>query len=97
MDQTTSPKSSVPPSTSISNATVSTTTSPTPLIALKAFKYPEIYTSPTDSIMSPVSKGILLARTKSKKTSFHVTNFSTSQEQSKIRDTKFGDTGALET
>ncbi|XP_020230258.1 uncharacterized protein LOC109811033 [Cajanus cajan] len=29
----------------------------------KAFKYPERYTSPTDSMMSPVTKG-LLARTK---------------------------------
>ncbi|XP_057447713.1 uncharacterized protein LOC130739440 [Lotus japonicus] len=32
---------------------------PDPLRVPKAFKFPERYTSPTDSIMSPVTKGLL--------------------------------------
>ncbi|MFS7970939.1 hypothetical protein Hanom_Chr09g00826791 [Helianthus anomalus] len=39
--------------------------------------------SPTDSIMSPVSKGIF-ARTKSKKLSRQLRNTSTSKEQHKV-------------
>nr|GEU34113.1 hypothetical protein [Tanacetum cinerariifolium] len=59
MDQTSPRKSSL---------ASSKTSVPSPLIVPKAFKSPEMYTSPTDSIMSPVSKD-LLARTKSKKSS----------------------------
>ncbi|GJU40468.1 hypothetical protein Tco_1193425, partial [Tanacetum coccineum] len=74
MDQTSPRKSSLASKTSV----------PSPLIVPKAFKSPEMYTSPTDLIMSPVSKD-LLARTKSKKSS-------TVKEHHKIRDSKFGDT-----
>ncbi|KAL8193481.1 hypothetical protein R6Q57_026616 [Mikania cordata] len=41
---------------------------PNRLTVPKAFKYPEMYKSPTDQIMSPVSKG-LMARTKYRKSS----------------------------
>ncbi|KAI3726160.1 hypothetical protein L1987_65957 [Smallanthus sonchifolius] len=69
---------------------------PTPLVVPKAFKYPEMYMSPTDSIMSPVSKG-LLARTGSKKSSRQLRNSATSAEQhNKIRDSKFGNVDGLE-
>ncbi|KAI3784907.1 hypothetical protein L1987_44015 [Smallanthus sonchifolius] len=92
MDQT-SPKS--PPTTPRLNSQAPTA-APTPLIVPKAFKYPEMYMSPTDSIMSPVSKG-LLARTRSKKSSRQLRNSATSTEQhNKIRDSKFGDVDALE-
>ncbi|GKB92461.1 exocyst complex component SEC15B, partial [Tanacetum coccineum] len=78
MDQTSPRKSSLASKTSV----------PSPLIVPKAFKSPEMYTSPTDSIMSPVLKD-LLARTKSKKSSTLI------QEHHKIRDSKFGDTENL--
>ncbi|KAI7736947.1 hypothetical protein M8C21_018241 [Ambrosia artemisiifolia] len=64
---------------------------PTPLVVPKAFKYPEMYSSPTDSIMSPVSKGLLFARTRSKKSSGQLRNSSsTNKEQPKIQDSKIG-------
>ncbi|KAF5791966.1 hypothetical protein HanRHA438_Chr09g0412561 [Helianthus annuus] len=86
MDQTSPP--TTPPA-----PPPSTTTAPTPLVVPKPFKHPEMYMSPTDSIMSPVSKGIF-ARTKSKKLSRQLRNTSTSKEQHKLQHSKFG---ALET
>ncbi|KVH92627.1 hypothetical protein Ccrd_005309 [Cynara cardunculus var. scolymus] len=72
MDQT-SPKSpppqQPPPPPPPLNSLVPATVAPTPLIVPKAFKYPEMYMSPTDLIMSPVTKGIL-ARTRSNKFKF---------------------------
>ncbi|KAK9050040.1 hypothetical protein SSX86_030991 [Deinandra increscens subsp. villosa] len=78
MDQTSPPANSQAPA------------APTPLVIPKAFKHPEMYTSPTDSIMSPVSKG-LLARTRSKKSSRTLRSSSASTEQHKVQDSKFGD------
>ncbi|XP_057981166.1 uncharacterized protein LOC131166590 isoform X2 [Malania oleifera] len=40
------------------------TGSPVRLSVPKAFKYPESYTSPTDLMMSPISKGLLARRRK---------------------------------
>ncbi|PWA48035.1 hypothetical protein CTI12_AA494620 [Artemisia annua] len=69
MDQT-SPRKSPASNTSV----------PSPLIVPKAFKYPEMYASPTDSIISPVSKDIL-ARTKSKKSSISLRNSSSTVKE----------------
>ncbi|KAI3669953.1 hypothetical protein L6452_41467 [Arctium lappa] len=88
MDQT-SPPSQPPPTPPLATA------APTPLIVPKAFKYPEMYLSPTDLIMSPVSKGIL-ARTRSKKSSHPLQSSSTSKEQHKIQVSKFEEMGGLE-
>ncbi|KAI3747985.1 hypothetical protein L6452_10773 [Arctium lappa] len=66
---------------------------PDRLTVPKAFKYPETYKSPTDQIMSPVSKG-LLARTKSNGL---LPPTSTTNQQHKIQVSKFQDLGALET
>ncbi|KAK1432918.1 hypothetical protein QVD17_09821 [Tagetes erecta] len=89
MDQTSpnSPPSNSPPPP--------TATTPAPLVVPKAFKYPEMYTSPTDSIMSPISKG-LLARTRSKKSSRPLTNSSAIVEQHKIQNSKFAEINAHE-
>ncbi|PIA57700.1 hypothetical protein AQUCO_00600434v1 [Aquilegia coerulea] len=37
---------------------------PNPLKVPKAFKYPERYRSPTDQVLSPISKGLLARRKK---------------------------------
>ncbi|KAL8231472.1 hypothetical protein R6Q57_001250 [Mikania cordata] len=68
---------------------------PSPLVVPKAFKYPEMYMSPTDSIISPVSKGIL-ARSRSRKSSIPLRNSSKQTNKHKIQDSKFGDMTALE-
>ncbi|KAK1440778.1 hypothetical protein QVD17_06609 [Tagetes erecta] len=65
---------------------------PDRLTVPKAFKYPEMYKSPTDQIMSPVSKG-LRARTKILKSSPSVTR----NQLHKIRASKFQDLGAIKT
>ncbi|CAH1420957.1 unnamed protein product [Lactuca virosa] len=95
MDQT-SPKSPSPPQTPLLfRPLVPTAVTPTPLIIPKVFKYPEMYTSPTDLIMSPVSKGIL-ARTTSKKSSLPLLNSSTTnKEQHKMEASMFGERDAL--
>ncbi|KVI09130.1 uncharacterized protein LOC112510368 [Cynara cardunculus var. scolymus] len=67
---------------------------PDRLMVPKAFKYPEMYKSPTDQIMSPVSKG-LLARTKSKKSSGLLPPSSTRNQQHKIQASKFQDPAAI--
>ncbi|KAI3722466.1 hypothetical protein L2E82_33505 [Cichorium intybus] len=69
---------------------------PDRLTVPKAFKYPEMYKSPTDQIMSPVSKG-LLARTKSNKSSGLMPPSFTKNQQHKIQASKFQDLGALKT
>ncbi|KAI3799133.1 hypothetical protein L1987_34423 [Smallanthus sonchifolius] len=69
---------------------------PDRLTVPKAFKYPEMYKSPTDQIMSPVSKG-LLARTKSRKSSALLPSSFTRNQQHKIQASKFQDLGALKT
>ncbi|XP_024978540.1 protein HUA2-LIKE 1-like [Cynara cardunculus var. scolymus] len=98
MDQT-SPKSpppqQPPPPPPPLNSLVPATVAPTPLIVPKAFKYPEMYMSPTDLIMSPVTKGIL-ARTRSNKSSHPLQPSSTSKEQHKIQVSKFEEMGTLE-
>lgn len=67
---------------------------PDRLTVPKAFKYPEMYKSPTDQIMSPISKRIL-ARTKSNKSSGPLPPTSTTNQQHKIQASKFQDLGAL--
>ncbi|KAI3747994.1 hypothetical protein L6452_10792 [Arctium lappa] len=67
---------------------------PDRLTVPKAFKYPEMYKSPTDQIMSPVSKG-LLARTKSNKSSGLLPPSSTRNQQHKIQASKFQDSAAI--
>nr|XP_043632261.1 uncharacterized protein LOC122603587 [Erigeron canadensis] len=76
---------------------------PDRLTVPKAFKYPEMYKSPTDQIMSPVSKG-LLARAKSMKSAKSMKpsallppSSSTINQQHKIQASKFQDLGALKT
>ncbi|KAK1410174.1 hypothetical protein QVD17_36709 [Tagetes erecta] len=72
------------------------TTTPVRLSVPKAFKYPEMYKSPTDQIMSPVSKG-LLARTKSRKSSALLPPSFVRNQEHKIEASKFQDLGALTT
>ncbi|KAL4577313.1 hypothetical protein LXL04_013420 [Taraxacum kok-saghyz] len=72
-------------------------TTPDRLTVPKAFKYPEMYQSPTDQIMSPVSKG-LLARTKSNnKSSGLLPPSFVKNQQNKIQASKFQDLSALKT
>ncbi|KAK9271633.1 hypothetical protein L1049_001996 [Liquidambar formosana] len=56
----------------------------------KAFKYPERYTSPTDLMMSPVSKG-LLARSRRGGALLPPT-----RNQTKIQDLRLQDVGLLQ-
>ncbi|KAI7729622.1 hypothetical protein M8C21_003916 [Ambrosia artemisiifolia] len=67
---------------------------PNRLSVPKAFKYPEMYKSPTDQIMSPVSKG-LLARTKSLKSSTLLPPSSSRSQEHKVPCSRFQDVGAL--
>ncbi|KAJ9540591.1 hypothetical protein OSB04_027097 [Centaurea solstitialis] len=67
---------------------------PDRLTVPKAFKYPEMYKSPTDQIMSPVSKG-LLARTKSNKSSGLLPPSITRNQQQKVPASKFQDSAAI--
>ncbi|KAF5799824.1 hypothetical protein HanXRQr2_Chr07g0308951 [Helianthus annuus] len=101
MDQkspiTPSPKTPPPtlPMNSPSPATGSAKTStPNRLSVPKAFKYPEMYKSPTDQIMSPVSKG-LLARKKSFKSSPLLPPSSARNQQHKVPGSRFQDLGAV--
>ncbi|XP_038700908.1 uncharacterized protein LOC119997793 [Tripterygium wilfordii] len=57
----------------------------------KAFKYPERYRSPTDLMMSPVSKGLLLA--KNRKGSGVLLPPSLNQTNQKIQDDDIKDAG----
>ncbi|KAL7190604.1 hypothetical protein ACSBR2_022812 [Camellia fascicularis] len=65
-----------------------TGTMPNRLTVPKAFKYPERYTSPTDLMMSPVSKG-LLARTRKPGTLLPPTK----NQHPKIQDLSFQEVG----
>ncbi|XP_071709663.1 uncharacterized protein [Rutidosis leptorrhynchoides] len=81
------------PTPAAASAKIST---PDRLTVPKAFKYPEMYKSPTDQIMSPISKG-LLDRTKSMKSSTRLPPSITRNQQNKIQASKFQDISAVET
>ncbi|XP_062106494.1 uncharacterized protein LOC133817886 [Humulus lupulus] len=65
-------------------------TTPDRLNVPKAFKYPERYRSPTDSMMSPVTKN-LLARTRK-----GASLLPPSKSQHKIQDLRLQDVGLLQ-
>ncbi|XP_076891561.1 uncharacterized protein LOC143543009 [Bidens hawaiensis] len=69
---------------------------PNRLTVPKAFKYPEMYKSPTDQIMSPVSKG-LLAKSKSMKSSARLPPSAAPKQEHKGQGSRFQDLGALKT
>ncbi|GJS10555.1 hypothetical protein Tco_0367351 [Tanacetum coccineum] len=91
------PSQQTPPPLS-TNSTSSSVKIATPdrLTVPKAFKYPEMYKSPTDQIMSPISKG-LLARTKSKKAFGLLPPSVNGIQPHKLQASKFQDLGALRT
>ncbi|KAH7848110.1 hypothetical protein Vadar_033907 [Vaccinium darrowii] len=68
-----------------------TGSAPDRLTVPKAFKYPERYTSPTDQMMSPISKG-LLARSRKPGMLLPPT-----KNQTKIQDLTFQEVGLSQT